>query len=96
MQDLINQLKEKFDLPDEKAGEILETVVGSIREKLPEPIASKLDGLLDGEGFDLAELAGSLTGMAEGLKGDIADKIPDELGDLGEKASGLLGGLFKK
>lgn len=89
MQDLINTLKEKFDLPDEKAGEILSTVVESIREKLPEPIASKLDGLLEGEGFDLSELTSNLSGMAE----DLTDKLP---GDLGEKASGLLGGLFKK
>ena len=93
MQDLINTLKEKFDLPDEKASEILSTVVESIREKLPEPIASKLDGLLDGEGFDLSELTSNLSGMAEGFKDDLADKLP---GDLGEKASSLLGGLFKK
>jgi len=82
MQDLINQLKEKFDLSEEKSAEIIETVVVTLRDKLPEPIASRLDGLLNGESLDLAAMKDSLLSqLPEGME---------------EKASGMLGKLFNK
>ena len=67
MQDLIEQLKTKFDLDDAKAGEILETVLSTVREKLPAPIADKLDGMLNGEGLDLDSLKDQATGMLGNL-----------------------------
>ncbi len=78
MDGLLQRLK-ATGLDDEKAGAVLETVKAFLQEKMPEPIASKLDGILSGDAASLASLTESLPG------GDTAK-------GLGGKLKGMLGG----
>lgn len=64
METLINLVKAKAGLSDEKAKTAIETVVGYLKEQLPAPIASQIDGAISGEGA-----AGKLGGMAQGIGG---------------------------
>jgi len=77
MDELLQRLK-GTGLDDSKAGEVLETVKAFLQEKLPEPIASKLDDILSGDAASLSSLTDSLPG-GDATKG------------LGDKMKGLLG-----
>ncbi len=81
MDDLIKTIQEKTGLPDEKAQDVIETVVGFIAHKLPGPIGDQVKNFLGDEGGD------SGGGEGEG-GGGLLDQAKDALGGLG----GLLGG----
>ena len=66
MDELIKLVSEKTGLPEETARLAVETVLDFLKERLPDPIATQIDGLLSGE-------------------------APEDLGDLVEGLSGLLG-----
>lgn len=70
MDELLQRLK-GTGLDDGKAGEVLETVKAFLQEKLPEPIASKLDDILSGDAASLSNLTDALPGgdAAKGLGG---------------------------
>ena len=61
MQQLINQVTQRTGIPEDKARAAVDTVVGYLKEHLPGPIASQLDGAMSGEGAQ--------GGMAEKAKG---------------------------
>ena len=50
MDELVNMVAQKVNIPPDKAREAVNTVVGFLRDKLPAPIAGHLDGLLHGGG----------------------------------------------
>jgi hypothetical protein len=77
MDELMQRLK-GIGLDDGKAGEVIETVKGFLKEKMPEPIASKLDDIMSGDVSSLSSLTDSIPG------GDAAK-------GLGDKVKGLLG-----
>jgi len=58
MQQLINQVTQRTGIPEDKARQAVDTVVGYLKEHLPGPVASQLDGAISGQG-----------GMAEKAKG---------------------------
>ena len=62
MDELIKQVSEKTGLSEEMAQTAVETVVGYLKDMLPDPIAGQIDGLLGGGGMpqDLGGLAGGL------------------------------------
>lgn len=68
MDEIIKQLAERTGLPIEKAGEVLETVLGILKERLPGPIGDQLAGLVSGQGGDnpLGGLLGGLGGLLGG------------------------------
>ena len=70
MNELIQRLVEKTGLPEDKAMAALETVAGYLKEKLPGPMASQVDGLLSGE----SGLGEKLGGMSAGLGGMFGKK----------------------
>ena len=70
MKELLEQLKSKAGLDDSQAGGAIETVIEFIKEKLPEPFASQIEKLLEGDG----EEGGGI--------GDLADKAKDALGGI--------------
>ena len=50
---------------------LLETVLGFLKDKLPDPIASQIEGVLnggDGEGLDVGDITGAIGGMFGGKK----------------------------
>lgn len=78
MDELLQRLK-GMGLDDAKADEVITTVRAFLEEKLPDPIAAKLDDIL--------------TGSPETME-SMLDKVPADAlpKDLGGKLKGLLGG----
>jgi len=64
MEELINQVKQRVGLDDDKARKAVETVVGYLKTKLPQPLAGQLENALQGAGA---------SGLAAGL-GNMFDK----------------------
>ena len=66
MEELVQRISERTGIPEDKATEAAEAAIGFMKEKLPEPIASKLDEFISGQADGIADLAG---GAADKLKG---------------------------
>ena len=64
MQQLIDQVTQRTGIPEDKARAAVDTVVGYLKEHLPGPVASQLDGAMSGGG---AQAQGS--GMMDKAKG---------------------------
>jgi hypothetical protein len=68
MDELVKQVTERTGISEQQARGAVETVLGFLKTRLPEPIAGQLDGLVGGAG---------------GAVGGLADKAGDVLGGLG-------------
>lgn len=77
MEELIRQVAERTGISEAQAQTAVNTVLGFLKGRLPEPLAGQLDGFLGGA----AGAAGSAASGLGGAAGDV-------LGGLG----GLLGG----
>jgi len=77
MDELIKQVVERTGISEAQAQTAVTTVLGFLKNRLPEPIAGQLDGLL-----------GGAAGAAGGLAGGLGGAAGDVLGGLG----GMLGG----
>jgi nucleoid DNA-binding protein len=62
MDELINLVAQKTGIPKEQAKVAVETVLGSLKQRLPAPIASQIDGFLSGNAPQLGDIAGKLFG----------------------------------
>lgn len=47
MDDLVKLVSKEANIPEEKAQKATETVIAFLKEKLPEPMASQIEGALD-------------------------------------------------
>ncbi len=67
MEQLISLVVEKTGLSEDAAKNAVEVVISFIKEKLPQPVAGQIDGLLSGE-TDVEEggIGGALKGMLGG------------------------------
>ena len=65
MNELIQQLKSRVGLDDTKANSAAQTVIDFLKQRLPGPVASQLDGVLSG---------GNVEGMKEKLGGVFGKK----------------------
>jgi hypothetical protein len=65
MEQLIAMVVEKTGISEEAAQSAVDVVVTFIKEKLPEPIAGQIDGLLSGDAGGEGEggIGGALKGM---------------------------------
>ena len=63
MNEIIQRLIERTGLPEDKAAVAVETVIGFLKEKLPGPIASQLDGVMGGESGNTSTLSGIGAGL---------------------------------
>jgi len=63
MDELIKTVSQKTGLPQEQAKMAADAVLAFLKEKLPAPIASQIDGVLAGKGPDLGAAAGALGGL---------------------------------
>lgn len=66
MEELIKLVQEKTGLGEDQAKGAVETVIGFMKEKLPEPIAGQLDNLLKSD----ADIGGMLN-QAQGMMGQL-------------------------
>lgn len=78
MDELLQRL-EGLGLDDGKAQQVVSTVRSFLEEKLPDPIAARLDEILSGSPETMDSLLGKLP----------SDALP---GDLGGKLKGMFGG----
>jgi uncharacterized protein (DUF2267 family) len=63
MNELIQQLKSRVGLDDEKAQSAVQTVMEFLKQRLPGPVASQLDSAISGGGVN------ALKDKAEGIFG---------------------------
>ena len=66
--ELVNRVSEKTGLSEEQSRQAAETVIGFLKERLPEPIAGQIDKYVSGEGGD-GGIADSVSGLAGGMFG---------------------------
>ena len=64
MDELVKLVVEKTGLPEATAKQAVDTVIDFLKDKLPEPIAGRLDDILEGGGT--ADLLGGLGGLFGG------------------------------
>ncbi|HKG15750.1 MAG TPA: hypothetical protein VKB12_20685 [Pyrinomonadaceae bacterium] len=73
MEELIKQVTERTGISEQQARGAVDTVLGFLKNRLPEPLAGQLDGLVGG---------------ASGAAGGIAGAAGDVLGGLGSMLGG--------
>ena len=66
MQQLINQVTQRTGIPEDKARAAVDTVVGYLKQHLPGPVASQLDGAVSGQA---GQGTGGLADKAKGMFG---------------------------
>jgi hypothetical protein len=66
---LVQLIQEKTGISEEQAQGALNTVVGFLKERLPEPIAGQIDGLISADISGAADQFGSLAAGLGGLFG---------------------------
>jgi hypothetical protein len=63
MDELVKLVSQKTGISEEMARKAVETVIGYLKERLPNPIAGQIDSLLEGGGLeDVAKGLGGLLG----------------------------------
>jgi hypothetical protein len=67
MDELIKLVSQKANIPEENAKAAVDTVLGFLKERLPAPIASQIDGFLGSP--DLGKQVGGALGGLGGLLG---------------------------
>ncbi|MDX2063775.1 MAG: hypothetical protein SFY70_11985 [Bacteroidia bacterium] len=70
LQEVKQQIMERTGLPEDKALSAIAIVMDTLKSRLPDGIASQLDGVLTGQEFSYKE-----------LMGDKFDEMKDSLGD---------------
>jgi uncharacterized protein (DUF2267 family) len=67
MEALIKLVAERAGIDESQATKAVEVVIAQLKDRLPEPIAGQLEGLLDGEGGDGPDLGEALGGIGKKL-----------------------------
>jgi hypothetical protein len=62
MEELVKLITSKTGISDEQARGAIEVVINFLKQRLPEPIAAQLDGILKGGG-DIGGIAKSVGGL---------------------------------
>lgn len=74
MDELIKKVTDKIGVTPDQAKTAIETVLGFLKDKLPAPVASHLDGVLNGGGsgggLDIGDVTGAIGGIFGGKKGE--------------------------
>ncbi|MCL7455550.1 MAG: hypothetical protein M8467_21150 [Anaerolineae bacterium] len=63
MDELIKLVSKKAGITEAQARQAVETVLGFLKDKLPEPIAAQIEAALKGGKGGLGDLAGGLGGL---------------------------------
>jgi len=69
MDELIKMVAKKVNIPEAQARQAVDTVIKFLKDRLPAPIASQIDGVLSGKGAgNIASQAGDMLGGLLGKK----------------------------
>jgi uncharacterized protein (DUF2267 family) len=60
MDELVKMVAKKVGINEAQAKQAVETVLGFLKDKLPEPIAGQLEAVLEGDMSGLDDLAGGV------------------------------------
>lgn len=82
MDELINMVSSKVGISTDQARQAVNMVLGFLKDRLPAPVASQVDGLLSGQA------SGGIANQAASALGDLSS------GGLADQAKGMLGGMF--
>ncbi len=63
MDDLVNAIKDKAGISEDQAKQAADVAVNFIKDKLPDNLADKLDGIISGDGGGAADMMGKLGGL---------------------------------
>jgi len=63
MEELIQLVSEKAGISSDQAKAAIETVLGFLKERLPEPIAAQVDGLLAGGSGSVENVTNAVKGL---------------------------------
>ncbi len=63
MDELVNQISSRTGISEDQARQAVEMVIGFIKTKLPEPLASQVDSLVAGGNIDILSQLGGLSGL---------------------------------
>jgi uncharacterized protein (DUF2267 family) len=63
MDELVKLVSQKTGISEAQARQAVETVIDYLKEKLPQPIAAQVEGLLEGGKGGLGDLPGGLGGL---------------------------------
>ncbi len=68
MQEIVRMVADKTGIPEDKARQATETVIGYLKDKLPPAVSSQLDNVAAGGagGGNLGDIAGNLGGRLGG------------------------------
>lgn len=69
MDELIEAIKQKTGLPADKAKGAAEAALDFLKDKLPAPIASQIDGFLEGNADSIADSIGDVSDKLKGMFG---------------------------
>ena len=69
MDELIKQVVERTGISEQQARSAVDTVLGFLKTRLPEPIAGQLDGLVGGASGAAGGIAGAAGDLLGGLGG---------------------------
>ncbi len=58
MDELIKQVAQKVGISEEQAKQAVTQVLAFLKQRLPAPVASQIDAVLEGKGPDLSALGG--------------------------------------
>ena len=74
MDELVKQVIERTGISESQAQTAVTTVLGFLKERLPEPISGQLDGVLGGAAGAVGGLAGQAGNVLGGLGGMFGGK----------------------
>ena len=74
MEEIIKQVTERAGISEAQARTAVETVLGFLKNRLPEPIAGQLDGVVGGAAGAAGGLAGAAGDVLGGLGGMFGGK----------------------
>lgn len=76
MDELVNQVSQRTGLPPDQARQAVDAVLGFLKDKLPGPIASQLDGFIGGQSGQGGQTnAGGIAGQAEQALGGLGNML---------------------
>lgn len=78
MEELLKLISERAGLSSDQSKSALTTILGLLKEKMPDALGGQLEGLLLGKELDLASIVKEVSAdKLDDLKGAASDKLDD-------------------
>lgn len=71
MDELVKQVTERTGISETQARTAVDTIVGFLKNRLPEPLAGQLDSVIAGGAGGAGDVIGKVSDMAGGMLGGV-------------------------